>query len=293
MIVRVGLGPAGVPAIRQAEDGERFVAFVQRAEALGFASVCVGDHLDDRGAPLALLAAAAMATTRLGLATHVLNAELRNAAVLAQEARTVQVLSGGRLELGVGAGWLQRDFQLAGIEMAPFASRLRKLESVLEQLRAAADASKVPAPTLVVGGGGARMLDLAARFADVVTVNIPLRSGEGLATNTVASGTRVAFEERIAIVHDAAAAAGRHVELHVYVHNVHLGPDWRDEVSLAADRLGLTIDQYVGSPHVLAGDVDDVAGTVLQRCAELGIGYFSIPGAAAEPFAEVLDRLAR
>jgi probable F420-dependent oxidoreductase len=291
MEVRVGLGPAGVPAIRELDDRSRFVDFVRKAEALGYASVCVGDHLDERGAPLALLAAAAMESTMLTLAVHVLNAELRNAAVLAQEARTVQVLSAGRLELGLGAGWLQRDFDVAGIAMAPFEARLAKLAAVIAQVRSSAGGSNIAAPTLVVGGGGPRMLAFAARHADIVTVNIPLRGASGLATNTVASGTRPAFEQRITRVRDAAAAAGRAVELHAYVHNVHLGPGWEGEATLAAERIGLSLGDYVGSPHVLAGEPDDVAATVRRRHAELGLAYFSIPGAAAEPFAEVLRRL--
>jgi probable F420-dependent oxidoreductase len=290
-LVRVGLGPAGVPAIRQPADRERFVAFVRRAEEIGYTSVCVGDHLDDRGAPLLLLATAASETQRLTLATHVLCNELRNAAVVAQEARTLQVLSGGRLELGLGTGWLQRDFEVAGIEMAPFRQRLARLTTTVARVRETAAGSELRAPPIVMGGGGAEMLGAAARLADIVTVNIPLRSRAGLATNTVASGTRSAFEERLRIVRDGADAARRTVELHVYVHHVHCGDRWREEASDAAERLGLDLDTYTSSPHVLAGDVDEIVATMTNRCADLGLGYVSVPGSCLEALAPVVARL--
>jgi probable F420-dependent oxidoreductase len=289
--IRVGVGPAGIPAIRSAADTDRFVEFAMRAEQLGYSSICVGDHLDDRGAPLVLLTAAAMRTQQITLATHVLNNELRNVAVVAQEARTVQAISGGRLELGLGAGWLERDFHTAGIEMAPFARRLRRLEEMVEALRGRLGGSDLPVPRIVLGGGGPAMLAAAARHADIVTINIPLRSGSRLAANTVAQGTRAAFGARVAAVRDAAVAAGRAVDIHVYVHDVHTGPDWEPQAAAAAARVGLAFDEYLTSPHVLAGDIAELAGTVCARRADLGIGYFSIPGSALEAFAPVLERL--
>jgi probable F420-dependent oxidoreductase len=261
---------------------------VERAEHLGYDALCVGDHLDDRGAPLALLAAAAMHTERITLATHVLCNELRNVAVLAQEARTVHALSDGRLELGLGIGWLRRDFDRAGVEMAPFRRRLDRLGESVERLRHDAGGG-FPPPAIVIGGGGPAMLTAAAELADIVTVNIPLRGGARLADNTVASGTRAQFEERLRLVRDAASACGRSVELHVYVHHVHTGPRWRDDAAAAADRIGLDVDSYLESPHVLAGDVGRLIATATGRARELGVGYFSIPGSSMEAFAPVLE----
>jgi probable F420-dependent oxidoreductase len=289
--MRVGVGPAGVPAMRRSGDRDAFVAFVRRAEELGYASVCVGDHLDDRGAPLLLLMAAAIETRELTLATHVLCNELRNPAVLAHEARTLQVISEGRFELGLGTGWLEKDFDAAGVEMAPFRERLARLEATVGRIRASGAGQDLPVPPIVLGGGGDAMLSTAARLADIVTINIPLRSGAGLASNTVASGTREAFERRVAVIRDAAKAAERQVELHVYVHNIHFGPRWRAEAEDAATRIGLDIDDYLASPHVLAGDVDEIVATVLARRDDLDIGYFSIPGSCLDDFAGVVARL--
>jgi probable F420-dependent oxidoreductase len=289
--VRIGLGPAGIPAMRRIADRDRFVAFVRRAEELGYASVCVGDHLDDRGAPLLLLTAAAMETRRLTLATHVLCNELRNAAVVAQDARTLQAISGGRLELGLGTGWLESDFEAAGIEMQPFRDRLTRLEAAIARIRELSANPDVAVPPIVMGGGGREMLAASARLADIVTLNIPLGSGAGLASNTIASGTRASFDERVRLVGDRATASGRTVALHVYVHAVHTGDGWRDAASDAADLLELPFEAYVGSPHVLAGDVDQIVSTVSARRDELGIGYFSVPATSLDEFAPVVARL--
>ena len=291
MRIRIGLGPAGLPSLKRSGDGARFVDYVRRAEQVGYGSICVGDHLDDRGAPLALLAAAAVVTDRITLAAHVLCNELRNPTVLAHEARSVQVISRGRLELGLGVGWLEHDFESAGIAIAPFAERLDRLRTTADRVRRLGGARDLAAPAIVVGGGGTKMLTTAAQVADIVTLNIPLRSSAGLAANTVAQGRRAAFDDRLRLVRDAASAAGRSVGLHVYVHNVHVGPAWSDEVDAAAASLGLSVRDYVASPHVLAGDLDQIVETIEHRRAELGIAYLSIPGTFLESFAPVIESL--
>jgi probable F420-dependent oxidoreductase len=287
--IEVGVGPAGVPFLERAGDGTAFVDFAQRAESLGYASICVGDHLDGRGGPFTSLAVAACATNRLRLAVHVLCAELRNPAVVVQEVRSLQIISSGRVELGLGAGWMQRDFDEAGIARAPFGERLGRLEALAYAVRAAFDGGPVPAPRLVIGGGGPRMLAAAARLADIVTINIPLLGASGVAANTVASGTRALVEERLDIVRERAGA--RDIGLHLYVHEVHVGADWRDFAQRRAQALGMSFGDYTESPHVLVGDVGQLVATVEQRRDELGLAYFSIPGRAMDDFAPVLRSL--
>jgi probable F420-dependent oxidoreductase len=262
---------------------------MRRAEELGYAALCVGDHLDGRGAPVALLAAAASVTDRITLAAHVLCNEFRNPVVLAQEARTVQLISSGRLELGLGAGWLEKDFAAAGVTMSGFGERLRRIERTVAVMRSGAVSSTVP---LVLGGGGRQMLTAAARLADIVSVNIPLGRRRTVQQAGLGQGIREAFESRLAVVRESARAAGRSVSLHVYVHDVHLGPHWRDSAAAGAARSGLSLADYLTSPHVLAGDHAQVAETVFDRQARYGLHYFSIPGSAMEEFGEVLHVLA-
>jgi probable F420-dependent oxidoreductase len=287
--VRVGVGPAGIPLLRAAEDGTRVIRFARRAEELGYAALCVGDHLDERAAPMTLLAAAACATSRITLAAHVLCNEFRNPVVLAHEARTIHLLSGERLELGVGVGWLEEDFAAAGIPLASFGDRLGRIERTVAVLRSTPAVSSVP---LVIGGGGPRMLAAAARLADIVTLNIPLRRPKAISQVGIAQGVREAFERRLAIVREAALAAGRSPGLHLYVHDVHLGPGWHANAAAAAVRNGLPLEEYLASPHVLAGDQAQVVAAILSRQARYGLRYFSVPGSVMEEFAEVLPALA-
>ena len=118
---------------------------------------------------------------------------------------------------------MARDFDEAGVEMAPFGERLDRVADTVERVRRIMGVEGLTPPTVTVGGGGPRMLAFAARIADIVTINIPLRSDAGLASNTVALGTVAAFEDRVARVRRAASDAGRQVELHAYVHHVHIG----------------------------------------------------------------------
>jgi probable F420-dependent oxidoreductase len=238
---------------------------------------------------MALLAAAAAVTSRITLAAHVLCNEFRNPVVLAQEARTVQLISGERLELGLGAGWLEKDFAAAGIALAGFADRLGRIEHTVAVLRSGTVGPTVP---LVLGGGGPRMLRAAARLADIVTLNIPLGRPKAVSEIGIAGGVKEAFESRLAVVRETALAEGRSVSLHVYVHDVHLGPRWRTSAAAAAARNGLTLEDYLASPHVLAGDQAQVVKTVLHRQAQYGLRYFSIPGSAMEEFSGVLRSLA-
>jgi probable F420-dependent oxidoreductase len=281
--LRIGVGPAGVPG-----GGRRFIEFAQRAEALGFAALCVGDHVGRQGAPLPLLAAAAAVTQQLTLATHVLCNEFRNPVLLAQEARTIHRLSDGRLELGLGVGWLEQDFVTAGLPLRPFGERLEHLQKTVEIIRSDDELT----PPIVIGGGGPRMLTVAGALADIVTLNIPLGSPASIRQVGLAEGAQDAFEQRLAVVRSSASERGRSVALHVYVHQVHLGPSWRDEAATAAAATGLSVDEYVASPHVLAGDVGRVADCLRDRQARYGIDYLSVPGSIVDEFADVLATVA-
>jgi probable F420-dependent oxidoreductase len=285
--VRVGVGPAGIPAVAKPGDGRRFLDFACRVEELGYAALCVGDHLDRRGAPLSLLAVAAGVTQRLTLATHVLCNEFRNPAVLAHEARTIQLLSEGRLELGLGTGWLEKDFEIAGLVQRPFGERLERLAETVSVVRSLGEL----APPVVVGGGGPRMLTAAGVLADIVTLNVPLGKPKSIGQVGLGAGVLSAFEQRLAIVRGARSDRDGPVTLHVFVHDVHLGPQWHDQAAAAAQAAGLGLVDYLASPHVLAGDDDLVVARLLELRTRYGIGYVSIPGTVLELFAPILSRL--
>ncbi|MDQ2825569.1 MAG: TIGR03621 family F420-dependent LLM class oxidoreductase, partial [Actinomycetota bacterium] len=163
-----------------------WVAKARRIEELGFATLCVPDHFDDQLAPFPALVAAAAATSSLRVATMVLDNDYRHPLVAAKEAATVDLLSGGRLELGMGAGWLSSDYDQSGIVCDPPAVRIDRLEEALAVVKGLLGGGKFsfagrhytvtghpgtprpvqrPHPPILIGGGSRRILSLAGRDA--------------------------------------------------------------------------------------------------------------------------------
>ena len=166
--------------------------YARKVEDLGYSTLVYGEHPSFGGlAPFSALMAAADATTHLRVATVLIN-DLRNPVLLAQEVATLDLLSEGRLEFGIGAGWLAADFHAAGIPFAPGATRVRRLEeavSVMKRLfgdgpvtfegayysvhdmNLTTKPQQRPHPPLYIGGGGKQVLSIAAREANIVGVN--------------------------------------------------------------------------------------------------------------------------
>src|SRR5687767_15390879 len=201
--------------MRPATSGREWLDRARRAEAAGFSTFQVSDHFDrSPAAPLLTLAAVAQATTTLRLGTLVLDNDFRHPAVLAKELATLDVLSDGRLEVGIGAGWMPADYAVSGLPFDPPAQRVDKLEESLAlldavlggagpatlagrhyavtQLRSTPAPVQRPRPPLLVVGARRRVLTLAGRSADIVSVNIDV--GEGRVGE---ASTRSAFADAI------------------------------------------------------------------------------------------------
>jgi probable F420-dependent oxidoreductase len=290
---RFGVGPAGLPG--RSGAAKRWRDFVRRLEDLGYDSVNVGDHLDDRLAPLVALAAAGAGTTRLRLGTFLLANDYRNPVVLAQEFATLAALFPDRVEAGIGAGWLEADYRRAAIGFDRPGVRIDRLAEAVTTLKwlLAAEHPR-PAgtrPPIVMGGGGRRVLELAAREADVIAFNVRLGGGRmSAAPGASASAAQVA--ERVAWVAEAAGQRFAELEFQVYIHTVEVGPDRMAAAARAGERLGLTASAALESPHVLAGSRDDIVEALQARRERYGFSYISVGGAAVEPLAPVVARLA-
>src|SRR5437867_2749598 len=176
-------------------DRAEWLDTARKAEALGYDTLIAQDHFGQQLAPLPALVAAAAVTTRLRLATIVLDNDFRHPAALAKEAATVDVLSNGRLELGLGAGWLQADYAKTGLPFNSAPQRLARLQETVQickaffgtegdsvtfagkyyrvdNLDAVPRAVQQPRPPLMIGGGQQRMLSFAAREADIVSISL-------------------------------------------------------------------------------------------------------------------------
>ena len=281
-------------------------------ESLGYAALYLPDHFDDQLGPIAALMAAADATTTLRIGSLVFDNDYRHPVVLAKEAATIDVLSDGRLDLGLGAGWLASDYERAGLPYDSPGTRIERMGEGLQIIKGLLAGGKYsfagkhyrvsemegyplpvqkPHPPILIGGGGRRMLQLAAREADIVNVNFDLR--EGRASRGVArTGLAEATDEKLIWIKDASGDRFEQIELSIYIYMATITDD-RDSVAAAmAPGMGLEPDAVLETPHFLIGTVDEVAEQLQRRRARYGSSYVIVPGDAAESFAPVVERLA-
>ncbi|MEU8360676.1 TIGR03621 family F420-dependent LLM class oxidoreductase [Nonomuraea sp. NPDC048882] len=291
--------------VREAASAKEWADKARRLEETGFDVLLVPDHLvGPRFAPIAALTAAACATTRLRVGTLVFANDFRHPAVLAKETATLDVLSGGRLEVGIGTGWMAGDYAGAGLELAPPGVRIERLREALAVLRGLWGEGPFhfegrhyrisgldqrpkpvqrPGPPLVIGAGGARMLRLAAEEADVVNIGTRvLPDGSG---PDAADGGRPALLAKLAAVREAAGDRYPRLELGTSV--MQAGELKPEETWSAADSSALD-----GTPQVLLGTRHDIADKLRYWRDEHDISYFVVHHerdlAAFEPVVEEL-----
>ena len=293
-----------------ASSAEDWAALARRVEAIGYDVLVMPDHLGHQLSPFAALAAAAAATTRLRIGCFVFANDYRHPLILAREAATLDLLSNGRFEMGMGAGWMASDYRELGMnydppprrvdrlaEAVPLVKRLMAGETVthegphyqLERATCGIAPVQKPRPPLAIGAGGPRMLKLAAREAEIVGL-VPGFSTRGWPV--FGQATESATARKVAILREAAGDRFESLELNVWVSSAGLAGS-RSSVlgSTAAAALGAATAVY-GSPYVLYGTVGGVRDRLLRRRDKLGISYYTIPGRAMEAMAPLVEALA-
>lgn len=296
-----GLAAAGPVAVSE------IVETARRAEAAGFAGLVLPDHLVKQHAPIPLLATVAAATQRLRIMPFVLNTGLRHPAVVAQDLASLDVLSEGRLEIGLGAGWNRIEHDAIGIPFEPAAQRIARLAEAIDVLKGCLAPGpfsyqgefyslggydgypkplQQPHPPLFVGGGGRRVLTLAAQHAD--TVGLAPRvmpGGKGVPTTVDPhSLSLAAAEEKVAWVRAAAGDRFEQIELNAYPSG---GPllTTSDAITPARERadklrqqtgVELTTTEILESPHTFIGSVADLVDKIQMLRARLGISSFML-----------------
>jgi probable F420-dependent oxidoreductase len=270
------------------------------------------DHFSEQWGPWVALTVAAMAAPTLRIGTLVLDNDFRHPVEVAKEAATLDVVSGGRLELGVGAGWAVSDYQRSGIPYESPATRIARFEEALTILRGSfSDDSfsftgrhyqvtalngqpkpvQKPYPRLMIGAGRKQMLTIAAKHADIVNVTFTMHSGvwDHAASRT---GTADATARKVTWIKDAAGSRLDSLELSVPVFEVEV----TDSRRLAADRLGreygLTAEDVLGSPHFLVGSVNGIIEELEQRREDFGFSYIIFGRGTHVAMAPVVAQLA-
>lgn len=284
-------------------------AKVRRVEALGFDRFVVADHFAGGLGAVAALTAAAMVTERLRLGTYVVANDFRHPVNLAKEAATIDLLSRGRFELGVGAGWMRSEYEAAGIPFDPPGIRIARLEESLRLLKLlfgdepatfsgehyqvdALDVQPKPAqrphPPLLVGGGGRRVLEVAARHADIVGFG-PQSRTDG--TLDPASCTAAATARKVGWVREAASARWLELELNVFVYAVEISDDRQAVADRLAPDFELPAAELLTSPHALIGSVDGIIDDLHARREQYGISSLTIGEDMIDSLAPVVEKL--
>jgi probable F420-dependent oxidoreductase len=292
---------------------------LRRIEDLGFSTVSISDHFT-RGwmmEPLVAMTAAAEATERLRVLSLVLGNDYRHPVMLHKAMATLDVLSQGRVEVGLGAGWMLSDYQAAGIPYDPPGVRVDRLEesvAVLKGLFGPAPYSFIgkhyqlseldglpkpvqrPHPPLLVGGGGQRVLSIAGRGADIVGIGPSYAAGV-LTPDLALDLLPERVDRKLAWVRAAAGAAGRsldHLELQLSLVLCRVSrsrgelASWRSSVAAGADADPALLERSLG---VLSGDVEQCVDVLVERRERYGFNYLNL-GADVEAVAPIVERLA-
>ena len=294
------------------DDPAEIARRVRWAEDAGYSSVVMTDHFDERHGPLVALTAAAVATKALRVGTLVLANDYRHPAVLAKELASLDVISGGRVEIGIGAGWMTSDYEQAGIGLDRPRVRIERLDeavSVLEGcfgdgpfdfegdhyrisgLESWPKPVQKPRPPLLMAGGGHRMLALAGRRADIIGINPSLHSG-AIDEHAGPTATAEATDGKLEVVREAAGERFGSIELQTRIHLGVITGDAHGLLSAAAPAFGITAEQALASPHALVGTVDECVDRIEGWRERWGISYISPMGGSAEEMAPVVERLA-
>jgi probable F420-dependent oxidoreductase len=284
----------------------------RQVESLGYASLYLPDHFTDQMGPIAALMAAADATTRLRVGSLVFDNDYRHPVVLAKEAATLDLLSDGRFDLGLGAGWMASDYEQAGIPFNSPGTRISRMEEALaiikglftgapfsfagehyqvKEIEGSPAPVQKPHPPILLGGGGRRMLRLAAREADIVNVNFDLREGR-VNRDLVRTGLAEATDEKLGWIREAAGERLDQIELSVTIFLANITDDRESVAGVMAAGIGAESKDILAMPHFLIGTVDEVVEDLQARRERYGISCVIVPGEADESFAPVVARLA-
>ena len=307
-----------------AENGRVWQERARRVEGLGYEALYLADHFLGPGpaleathhphqslAAVPAIAAAALATSTLRVGCRVFCNDYRHPVLLAKEVATLDLLSEGRVDFGIGAGWLEGEYQAAGLQFDPAGERIERLAESIGLIKKVFSGERLehhgkyysaqdfegsprpvqqPAPPLMVGGGGRKILSLAAREADIVSFNFNNRSGQ-IGPAGVQSSTDSATASKVDWVREAAGPRFHELELEIGAYFTFVTENPTPMIQGMAHAMNLSEDEIREHPHGLFGDVEEIVETLLKRRERFGISRITIGDDAFEAFAPVVQRL--
>ncbi len=294
-----------------ATSGAEWAGIARRAEELGYATLFMPDHFGDQLAPVPALMAAADATTDLRVGALVFDNDYKHPLVLAKELATIDVLSGGRLEVGLGAGWMRSDYEESGISYDAPATRVDRFEEGLAVLtglfgpdpltfsgehyritghQGLPKPVQTPRPPILVGGGLKRMLSLAGRHADIVGINPTMPNG-AVDADAARTGTAEETDQKLAWVREAAADRYPDLEINLLNFGCFLTDDRHDLAEKLAPAFGVSPADLLDFPHALLGTVDEICDALEERRQRWDASYIVVQHDAMEALAPVVARL--
>lgn len=300
----------GVQASNATSRAE-WVDLARRAEANGYSCLTMPDHFGDQLAPVPAMMAAADATETLRVCALVFDNDYKHPVVLAKELATMDLLSDGRVDIGLGAGWMISDYEQAGIAYDSPGVRIDRFVEGLHIIRRAMQPGAFshqgthytitnydgfPKPVqarlpVLIGGGGKRVLGIAAREADIVGINPSLHAGV-VDAEAFAHMTAEAVDDKVAIVKAAAGARMANIELNIRAFLVNITDDGAGARSRLAGALSVDESLLTASPFALIGPPTELAERLLERRERWGFSYVIVGGEDVEKFAPVVAQLA-
>jgi probable F420-dependent oxidoreductase len=293
-----------------APDAKSWTEQARRAEDLGYSTLFLPDHFGDQLAPLPAMMAAADATTSLKVGALVFDNDYKHPVVLAKELATLDVLSDGRVEVGLGAGWMSSDYEQSGIPMDPPGVRVSRMEEGIAVLKGCfadgpfsfsgehytiTDYDSKPKPVqspppLLIGGGAPRVLRIAGREAQIVGINPSIHSGKVDAA-AAQSGTSEQTDQKVAWIKEGAGARYDDLELNLLQFAAILTDDAKGTAEMMAPLFGLPPEELETYPHVCIGSVEQITESLQARRERWDTSYIVFQGDTMDVMAPVVAAL--
>jgi probable F420-dependent oxidoreductase len=299
----------GAKAVR-ATSVKEWTDLARQAEDLGYASFQMDDHFGNQLAPVPALMAAADATSKILVGPHVAGVDFRNPVVFAKESATIDLLSEGRFTLGIGAGWSNKDYAIAGIRQDSAGTRIERLGEAVAIMKGlwgaepfsfdgqhyqVAEVDGIPKPfshiPIMIGGGGPKILTLAAQQADIVGIN-PKIVGRSINPRSMATTAAETMDEKVAWVREAAGDRFDDLELQLQVFVTAVTDKPQEVAEKLGPTFGLPPEVILAAPFYQIGSVEKITEDLQAIRERWGINYILFQNDGAAPMGPVVAKLA-